>query len=366
MSHPATFHRQLVLQNSSTNTENLSNTGANQKDDLDELLGAITPPPLKCEDIWFDDGNIILHVDNTIFRVHKSILVKHSSIWKTMASLPQPGHSDVKTISCVVLHDNVQDVKKLLMVFYNPLYFMYSLNSFQFLASILRMSTKYDIAHLRAAASAELRRAYPRRLGDFDDNDFDLKNKLVFQVDQNREDKSTVPASAQTRIWAERFAIEAVNLARETSLTVILPCALYYCARLPIETIVRGTSNARLSPEDVNTCMLGREILLKKQRELTHPFLYTLPPLRSSGKYPTPCSDGTCVMGGYKPLLSYILDEMTVTKPIALERFMKWSNIGRCIMCAIPLESAHLRKREVIWEELPNIFGLGVWKDLDG
>ncbi|KAH7909596.1 hypothetical protein BJ138DRAFT_209656 [Hygrophoropsis aurantiaca] len=350
-----TSHHQSVLEDPFTGrVSNINNTQVDSEDELDELLSAITPPPVKCEDIWFDDGNIILHINNTIFRVHKSVLVKHSSVWKTMASLPQSGHSGARSISIVALHDDVQDMKELLMVFYNPLYFMYSRDSFRFLAGILRLSTKYDIPHLQNESTVELQRVYPRHLKDFD---------CLNQTSSTPEADATI--SARTRAWAENYAIEAVNLARETSCMTILPCALYHCARLPVETIICGTSKARLPPEDVDTCMLGRETLLRMQRESTHPFLYTLPPVQATGKYPS-CSDGACVRGGHKTLLRYIMDEMYFTTPIALEKFTKWLDVGRCISCAAPLQAAHLKAREVVWEELPNVFGLGVWEDLKG
>lgn len=39
---------------------------------------------------WLDDGNIILRTSKTQFRVHKSVLKMHSTVFEDMFSVPQP------------------------------------------------------------------------------------------------------------------------------------------------------------------------------------------------------------------------------------------------------------------------------------
>lgn len=40
--------------------------------------------------LWLDDGNVVLVVENTGFRVHRGILSKHSDVFRDMFSVPQP------------------------------------------------------------------------------------------------------------------------------------------------------------------------------------------------------------------------------------------------------------------------------------
>lgn len=40
--------------------------------------------------MWLDDGNIILHVENTQFRVHRSVLAMNSMVFQDMFGIPQP------------------------------------------------------------------------------------------------------------------------------------------------------------------------------------------------------------------------------------------------------------------------------------
>lgn len=45
-----------------------------------------TPKPH--EFLWFPDGNIVLATDTHLFKVHKSVLSLHSSVFKDMFDLP--------------------------------------------------------------------------------------------------------------------------------------------------------------------------------------------------------------------------------------------------------------------------------------
>ncbi|TDL16717.1 hypothetical protein BD410DRAFT_795113 [Rickenella mellea] len=74
-------------------------------------------------DLWLDDGNIILATDLSIFRVHRSMLSKNSSVFADMFSMPQPMNSleepSVEGLPVVVLTDNDADVTHLLNFVYD-------------------------------------------------------------------------------------------------------------------------------------------------------------------------------------------------------------------------------------------------------
>ena len=50
------------------------------------------PPtvPLRSEKFWFDDGSIVLQVQSTQFRVHRSILASYSPVFDDLFKVPQP------------------------------------------------------------------------------------------------------------------------------------------------------------------------------------------------------------------------------------------------------------------------------------
>lgn len=101
-------------------------------------------PFVKHPDLWFPDGSvsarspamtrrtiltaleIVLRAENTLFRVHKSLLARHSGFFHDLFTLPQP-EADAKSLSrsvhssgdiegCQVLrlHDAPEDVANLL------------------------------------------------------------------------------------------------------------------------------------------------------------------------------------------------------------------------------------------------------------
>ena len=58
-------------------------------------LHFITPPSIR-GDPWFEDGNIVLLVEDDnqnplrAFKVHRSVLARHSEVFQTMLDIPQP------------------------------------------------------------------------------------------------------------------------------------------------------------------------------------------------------------------------------------------------------------------------------------
>ena len=76
--------------------------------------------PARHSDLWMDDGSIVLQAENSQFRVHRSMLSRHSSVFRDMFSVPQP--TDEKNIEgCPVIYlpDSAEDVSCLLSALYD-------------------------------------------------------------------------------------------------------------------------------------------------------------------------------------------------------------------------------------------------------
>ena len=71
------------------------------------------------DDLWFEDGNIVLITSNMGFRVHQSILSRHSHVFRDMLTIPQPS-DELKVEDCPVVHlsDSGEDIQ----YFVNALY----------------------------------------------------------------------------------------------------------------------------------------------------------------------------------------------------------------------------------------------------
>lgn len=66
---------------------------------------------MKRGSVWYDDGSLVLQVQQTQFRVHRSLLCQHSEIFADMFQVSQPGPEDELVDGCPVvdLPDNAED-----------------------------------------------------------------------------------------------------------------------------------------------------------------------------------------------------------------------------------------------------------------
>ena len=90
--------------------------------------------PTRHTEFWLHDGSIVLCVQETLFRVHQTILANHSEVFADLFRLPQPlegeeaemegGDGMHKIEGCHVVHlqDDVDDFVDLLKAIYYPSY----------------------------------------------------------------------------------------------------------------------------------------------------------------------------------------------------------------------------------------------------
>lgn len=77
-------------------------------------------PVTQSESIWFDDGNIVIETERVQFRVHRSILSKHSKIFADMFGLAESQHINVDGVPVVHLADSSQELGYILEWMYEP------------------------------------------------------------------------------------------------------------------------------------------------------------------------------------------------------------------------------------------------------
>ncbi len=61
------------------------------------------PQPAKDEEIWFDDGNIVVVAGDTAFKLYRGILSSVSPVFKDLFSMPQPETTETMDGCPVVL-----------------------------------------------------------------------------------------------------------------------------------------------------------------------------------------------------------------------------------------------------------------------
>ncbi|KAJ7719898.1 hypothetical protein B0H16DRAFT_1794032 [Mycena metata] len=108
-------------------------------------------PPTRSTEYWLDDGDIILQVETTQFRLGKTMLAMHSSVFRDLFTLPIPiDEPMIDNCAVVVLSgDTAQDWTLFLRALF-PKFYLSEVPSLELLAAMLRLSKKYDFPLFRA------------------------------------------------------------------------------------------------------------------------------------------------------------------------------------------------------------------------
>ncbi|KAF7297675.1 BTB domain-containing protein [Mycena kentingensis (nom. inval.)] len=124
-------------------------------------------PIVRSPDFWFDEGNIILQVESTQFRVMKSFLAMHSTVFRGMLLVPLPPYEPlVEGCPVVVLSGDTKEEWESMFAVMFP-----KMPDITHLAAVLRLSVKYDMAEFRKECCARLRVDFPATWKQF------LKNR---------------------------------------------------------------------------------------------------------------------------------------------------------------------------------------------
>ncbi|KAF8654670.1 hypothetical protein AX16_003487 [Volvariella volvacea WC 439] len=312
---PLSAYQYILYPSAVIPTANLTDTCTSQSTVYD--LHTQPPTPLKRHpDLWFDDGSVVCRAKDVLFRVHKSMLSRHSICFKDMFSMPQPAEPDSDSdvegnavseegvgdgfqssymvlrvkksrrkviigngaepdistflggngvvglvareveekIPVVDLQDEPDDVAHLLTALYDsPKFGDNGQEDFKVVSGILRLSTKYLIDSLRDLALDHLNEAWPNTLKGWDN-----REDLARMHETNSPDAG--------HLYPHPIAV--INLAREVNAPQLLPSAFYDLCRYSFSQIFEpteedvlysGNSLPTLSTYDMQCLCLGKE-----------------------------------------------------------------------------------------------------------
>ncbi|KAF8155303.1 hypothetical protein K438DRAFT_1845886 [Mycena galopus ATCC 62051] len=297
-------------------------------------------------ELWFEEDNLILRAENTLFRVSKGVLAARSSVFRDMLSFPLPpklgrgggeGEDEEDTIDgCPVvrLHDSPADVTCFLRAIFDSSYFEPppAKTDLAAITGILRLSHKYDVQYLRRRALLHLDTGYPTSLGEYE-----VSGSETFSSDGLDDSLLTI------------------HVASEVNATWLLPTAFYFLCYSDLPLILASPAWPLLSP-------LNQSIALQaytKQRLACPP---VLPFLRIP--FPEGCTDlERC--SAYRE--SYLGDVASWNISDPLGSYKDWSPFeGKvCPYCLKKGEEYHRGARRRLWEDLPGMYGLPAWDVLE-
>ncbi|CAL1711783.1 unnamed protein product [Somion occarium] len=120
-----------------------------------------SPALTRHEDYYFEDGNLIILVENTLFRVFRSTFTRHSATFSDLFDLPPANcegtvEGSVDWNPIILSGILVVDFERLLWVLYPPSYGIHKASTIGEWLSILDLATRWEFTSVRELAIREL------------------------------------------------------------------------------------------------------------------------------------------------------------------------------------------------------------------
>ncbi|KAK7000690.1 BTB domain-containing protein [Favolaschia claudopus] len=193
-------------------------------------------------DFYIEDGNIVLVADSekdqcaVLFRLHKSILMKHSTVFADMFSMPSPPNVEkYDNVPLVKMAgDDADALRDFMKLLYNPECISTVLNANDFPMKLLgpcKMARKYQVDWIRNMAVERLQKSWPSTVLGWQEF-AEEENAQVMRAIQGYPDPRWDDPTSPPRVLPE--PVSSILLARECDVTTVLPLAfLDLLQRLP-------------------------------------------------------------------------------------------------------------------------------------
>ncbi|KAJ7435940.1 hypothetical protein FB451DRAFT_1571260 [Mycena latifolia] len=323
--------------------------------------------PQRGQELWFEDGNLVLQAGNSQFRVYRGILAARSPVFQDMLSFPQPPDSElVDGCPLVCLPDAENEVAEFLSAIFIPEYFLPlpAFTDLDIIMGCLRLSHKYEVDYLRRRALIHLSSRYRTTLSEWDS----CSNPKAQDPDLS---------SSEIMSWPQPDAVEqicVIQLAREVDALWVLPTAFYelsssfntpegFSGRIGGEifhgTVYNGIPIS-LSVQDQDSFLRGHTT---HTRAATGDILnFLCNPLEIEGCTSPLCSRSR--LAAFRDNWDVIHDLSHIPLDVWAED--DWKSLAEhvCLTCITVLKSTHAEARQAFWDDLPEMYGLPPWEEL--
>ncbi|KAJ7612187.1 hypothetical protein FB45DRAFT_843489 [Roridomyces roridus] len=302
--------------------------------------------PQRAAELWFEDGNIVIQAGNSMFRVYRGILAGTSPIFRDMLSFPQPPEAElVEGCPLVRLPDAGSEVSVFLRAIFDS-NLSICLNFFKpfpaptqypIIQGCLRLSHKYEVEHLRLRALVHLSSRYRTSLAE--------RDTCRFQYGFPNRNVSEIVS------WPWNSQVEA---------PWILPCALYdLSAQLKDGFADLLRDGASLSSEDLTRFLRGHHLQTLSAATVILPSLSNPPHDIQGCKSAANCREAR--LAAVAALSTEIQEYPTI--PLGVWSEEDWYRVPGepCSSCSSALEEA----RKSFWDDLPQMYGLPSWAELE-
>ncbi|KAJ7073992.1 hypothetical protein C8F01DRAFT_5919 [Mycena amicta] len=318
----------------------------------------------RIEDLWFDDGNIILQAGNAQYRVHRSTLARRSPVFKDMLSFPQPVDAElVEGNPLVRLPDPEEEVTPFLMALFDPEFFLPfpSFTDFNTIYGCLRLSHKYEVAGLRRRALVHLSSRFRTTIlqhDDLADSSWPASDSELWEINPQLSDVGTWKEPKST------YLVSVIALAREVGALWVLPAAFYHLTTDIVGYRVGGMGDegkdTSLSLHDQANLARGSDAQMKAAFGITQ--LFQNPRHTKGCASPDNCLTGRLdlVEDSQEMFADYLRD------PLEVWIEGHWADYEErlCKVCVSAIKENIADARCSFWDDLPDVYGLPSWEEL--
>ncbi|KAF7297735.1 BTB domain-containing protein [Mycena kentingensis (nom. inval.)] len=306
------------------------------------------PQITRSAEYWFEDGSIVLQVESTQFRVAKTLLARHSSVFRDMLSLPPADEILLEGCPVVVMvGDKCDDWNHLLSAMYPTTYFGAKNPTMEQLSSVVRLGKKYDIPSFRQSCLERLKNEYPTTRERF------LGTRAAWTQILVEEGASSSP-----------IHVTAINLSRELGLYSTLPAAFLLLANKIVNDsneIAHGALSL-LDLADQLSCFKGLKKLTQFYTETPHKWLEEDIYIPCAA-----CIDNHDTYDCEAALRDRIISLATKPEELVASFVDDWDEEWEkelCDHCSKVAREVYENAQESYWEALPSYFGLPPWEEL--
>ncbi|KAJ7684268.1 hypothetical protein DFH06DRAFT_968647 [Mycena polygramma] len=317
----------------------------------------------KVPELWFEDGNLVIQAGNSLYRVYRGFLATHSVVFADMLGLPQPADSElVDGCPFVRIPDLEAEVTPFFKAMFVPDFFMpfpASTDS-DAVVGCLRLSHKYGVDYLHRRALVHFASGYPTTLHELDSTIMDLGYNAH-------------PPDLKKQSWRypddPAFKIRAIQVARQVDATWILPWAFYALSVTYPQlgtAIFHGTTykgvHTELSLQDQASFLTGHDVQrtatsVNVLQCLSYPFAIEgcLDPTQCIIERTYAIERSRGLIRDYPSSALYFWDSA------------EWDRLedDLCPRCGGFLREMHYGARNIFWNELPEMYDLPPWRDLE-
>ncbi|KAI0783906.1 hypothetical protein BC629DRAFT_1518042 [Irpex lacteus] len=213
---------------------------------------------VKYADLWFEDGNVVLVAEESGYRVHRSLLARHSDVFRDMFSMPQPPPTEEGTYegcpTVMLVGDRAKEVTMILTILYDGGRSFYNDSAplpGETAIATLRLGTKYGFSDIKQEAMRRISICYPKELRELQEHG------------QHVECDNTCPV-----IWNKENAVAVFSLARQLGLDDLLQAAFYRCCMLSCRWLFLSAAESLpqnlyfvLTPQELQDCITFKTLL---------------------------------------------------------------------------------------------------------